>query len=216
MKMLLVNFPEIYSQGLVRLLTEIDASARIESANSIAEGVTKLNFNRFDLVLIDPAGNAVGNPQTLNDIVTKSGACPVVVVAENESSDLLQRLKQDGVSGFVARTETADTLKRVVRAVLVKSRHRVQRPSHVADRLPDEVRQGDARVVGNRAESLTPRQLQVLRSLAQGKPNKVIARDLDVSENTVKAHLKAVFRILGARNRTEAVTRATQLRIVVH
>ena len=52
---------------------------------------------------------------------------------------------------------------------------------------------------------IAPRQADVLRLLALGKPNKVIARELDISEATVKVHLLAVFRALGARNRTEAV-----------
>jgi len=66
-----------------------------------------------------------------------------------------------------------------------------------------------------KAIKLTPRQMQVLESLAQGKPNKIIARDLKVSENTIKAHLKSVFRILGASNRTEAVAHASRLNLEI-
>jgi DNA-binding NarL/FixJ family response regulator len=58
---------------------------------------------------------------------------------------------------------------------------------------------------------LTERQSDVLRLLAEGKPNKTIARELDISEATVKVHLVAVFRALGARNRTEAVVIAQRL-----
>jgi len=65
-------------------------------------------------------------------------------------------------------------------------------------------------------KSLTPRQLDVLRELAQGKPNKLIARDLSVSENTVKTHVSAVFRVLGARNRTDAVCQAAKLQLVLN
>jgi DNA-binding NarL/FixJ family response regulator len=55
---------------------------------------------------------------------------------------------------------------------------------------------------------LTARQFDVLRLLAQGKPNKVIARELGVTEGTVKVHLLAVFRTLEVRNRTSAVLAA--------
>ena len=58
---------------------------------------------------------------------------------------------------------------------------------------------------------LTPRQMDVLRCVIQGKPNKIIARELDVSEGTVKAHLSQVLRSLCARNRTEAVYAAAKL-----
>jgi DNA-binding NarL/FixJ family response regulator len=58
---------------------------------------------------------------------------------------------------------------------------------------------------------LTERQLQVLALLAQGMPNKVIARTLDITEGTVKVHLAAIFQTLGVRNRTEAVIVAQQM-----
>jgi len=53
--------------------------------------------------------------------------------------------------------------------------------------------------------ALSDRQREVLKYLLQGKPNKTISANLHISENTVKAHLSAIFRALGARNRTEAV-----------
>jgi DNA-binding NarL/FixJ family response regulator len=58
---------------------------------------------------------------------------------------------------------------------------------------------------------LTERQIDVLRSLSQGKPNKVIARDLGISEGTVKIHLAAIFRALNVRNRVEAVVASRRI-----
>lgn len=64
------------------------------------------------------------------------------------------------------------------------------------------------------AEPLTERELEVLRALAKGRQNKEIARDLQISERTVKFHVSAILAKLGAGNRTEAVTRAAQLGLV--
>jgi DNA-binding NarL/FixJ family response regulator len=58
---------------------------------------------------------------------------------------------------------------------------------------------------------LTPRQIDVLRYVIQGMPNKVIARELDIAEATVKAHLSSVLRAFGVRNRTEAVYAAAKM-----
>jgi DNA-binding NarL/FixJ family response regulator len=58
---------------------------------------------------------------------------------------------------------------------------------------------------------LTPRQVEVLRCLARGLPNKLIAHELDVSEGTAKIHIAAIMRVLRVRNRTEAVVRAKAL-----
>src|SRR3546814_16406699 len=60
-------------------------------------------------------------------------------------------------------------------------------------------------------ELLTERQIEVLRLLSQGKPNKSIARDLNISEGTVKIHLAAIFRALDVRNRVEAVVASRTL-----
>jgi DNA-binding NarL/FixJ family response regulator len=60
-------------------------------------------------------------------------------------------------------------------------------------------------------ETLTPREAQVLQLMAEGMPNKQIARDLGISPNTVKFHVNAILSKLNAQSRTEAVIRATQL-----
>ncbi len=63
-------------------------------------------------------------------------------------------------------------------------------------------------------EPLTPRELEVLRLLAEGLPNKAVAARLEVSENTVKFHVNAIFGKLGVQSRTEAVVRATRLGLI--
>ena len=75
----------------------------------------------------------------------------------------------------------------------------------VAARLSDADRAGDLSV-----ESLTPRELDVLRLLAEGLPNKAIARRLDISDQTVKFHVAAICGKLAAANRTDAVRLAFQ------
>ena len=63
-------------------------------------------------------------------------------------------------------------------------------------------------------ESLTPREPEVLKLLADGLPNKTIAYRLEISEHTIKFHVNAIFRKLGVQSRTEAVVRATRLGII--
>jgi DNA-binding NarL/FixJ family response regulator len=64
-------------------------------------------------------------------------------------------------------------------------------------------------------ENLTPRELEVLRGMAEGLPNKQIARQLDISEHTVKFHVNAILGKLGAQSRTEAVVRATRAGLIL-
>jgi two-component system nitrate/nitrite response regulator NarL len=65
------------------------------------------------------------------------------------------------------------------------------------------------------AEALTPRELEVLQLLAEGLPNKAIARRLDISDHTVKFHVNAILSKLGAQSRTDAVVRATRLGLIL-
>ncbi len=69
----------------------------------------------------------------------------------------------------------------------------------------------ETRTAGSLLEALTPREQQVLQLLAQGLPNKAIARQLLISEHTVKFHVNAILGKLGAQSRTEAVVLATRL-----
>jgi DNA-binding NarL/FixJ family response regulator len=68
-----------------------------------------------------------------------------------------------------------------------------------------------ARSIDGLRNLLTERQIDVMRLLSQGKPNKLIARDLGISEGTVKIHLAAIFRALNVRNRVEAVVASRRL-----
>ena len=68
---------------------------------------------------------------------------------------------------------------------------------------------------GPEGESLTPREIEVLALLAEGLPNKAIARRLDISDQTVKFHVAAIYGKLGAVNRTDAVRRAVRRGLVV-
>ena len=79
-------------------------------------------------------------------------------------------------------------------------------PSETASPKPDSTHSID----GLR-NLLTERQIDVMRLLSQGKPNKLIARDLGISEGTVKIHLAAIFRALNVRNRVEAVVASRKL-----
>ena len=74
---------------------------------------------------------------------------------------------------------------------------------------------GEARVVHPPSEALTERELEVLRLVAEGLPNKAIAARLNVSDHTVKFHLNGVLRKLGAQSRTDAVVRATRLGLLL-
>lgn len=112
-----------------------------------------------------------------------------------------------GARGILARSvdgaQLAAATGAVVQGLLVFSEDMAVQPA--------------AATVGEDAgvEPLSPRELDVLRRMAEGLSNKQIARDLDISEHTVKFHVNAVLGKLGAQSRTEAVVRATRAGLIL-
>lgn len=129
-------------------------------------------------------------------------AVPLVVMSAAEEPALVRQLVGLGVSGFVPKSDAASVMLQAIRLILAGG-------TYAPLRLLGDSTDGAGPVGSTPPElGLTPRQLEVLGLLARGLPNKSIARELDLSEATVKVHLLAIFRVLGARNRTEAVVAA--------
>ena len=128
---------------------------------------------------------------------------PLIVMSAVEDPQVIRELIDLGVAGFIPKSDQAEVIAQAVRLVLAGGTYA---PLRLLSAGPAaHPAQGPASAAG-----LTPRQADVLRALARGLPNKLIARELGLSEGTVKAHLLAVFRVLRARNRTEAVVLAQQ------
>lgn len=133
---------------------------------------------------------------------------PVVVVSGSEELQVMRRAIDYGASGFIPKSAPLPVITEAIQAVL---RGDVWLPQGVADKL--ERMEVESTDFSERLASLTPQQFRVLGMLAEGLLNKQIAYDLDVSEATIKAHITAVFRKLGVRNRTQAVIAIQQMEI---
>lgn len=112
-----------------------------------------------------------------------------------------------GARGCLRRNARSDQLAAALAAVAAGLQ--VTEPPAVDHDVPGE------RKVEPPAEDLTPREIEVLQFLAEGLPNKAIAVRLRISEHTVKFHVNAIMGKLGAHSRTEAVTRAARLGLIV-
>lgn len=156
----------------------------------------------LDLVLIDINMPGMGGLEGVRRLRAAHPTLPVLVCSAVEDPALVRGLLGLGVCGFIPKSDSTTVILQAVKLVLAGG-------TYVPPRLLDVATPAPA--AGAPLASLTPRQRDVLRLLAEGKPSKVIARELDISEATVKVHLLAVFRALGARNRTEAVVIAHRL-----
>ncbi|MFL1406126.1 response regulator [Marinobacter sp. M1N3S26] len=133
---------------------------------------------------------------------------PVVVVSGSEDLQVMRRSIDYGASGFIPKSAPLPEITEAIQAVLEGD---MWLPEGVAEKL--EQMQAESTDFSDRLASLTPQQFRVLGMLAEGMLNKQIAYDLDVSEATIKAHITAVFRKLGVRNRTQAVIAIQQMEL---
>lgn len=125
---------------------------------------------------------------------------PILVVTGNEDDATLLALFDLGIAGFAFKTSKSAVIEAAIRLVLAGERYIPERVIALASERNGELR-GDRKGHGR----LTARQTDVLTRIATGKTNKEIARDLDLSPATVKAHTAAIILALECSNRTDAV-----------
>jgi len=161
------------------------------------------------LALIDLAmPGVVANGHIAETIAALPGV-PVAVLSGSEDPTLIKELLAMGVHGFIPKAYSSDVMLAAVRLILSGSIYVPPMMLQTVNRPAAGPAALQAQANGSPEERLhkllTERQIDVLHLLSQGKPNKVIARDLGISEGTVKIHLAAIFRALNVRNRVEAV-----------
>jgi DNA-binding NarL/FixJ family response regulator len=209
-RILLVDDHALFREGLKFLLRSLDAELELEEAGDCAQALERASRRDYDLVLLDLKLPGVNGMDALRALREAVPAAPLVVLSGEEDPHVVREAIERGAMGFIPKSSTPEVLIQALRLVLARG---VYLPPTVLDSraapAPGASPQADsaaARLLG-----LTPRQADVLRCVIQGKPNKIIARELDISEGTVKAHLSSVMHALGAHNRTEAVYAAAKL-----
>lgn len=159
-----------------------------------------------DLILLDMNLPGGSGREALAAVRTHFQA-PVVVLSGEDDARLVRQVVDDGAAGFIPKSSTQQVMIAALQLILAGGTYVPASALHGV--MPDAA---DDSVSGKRSplSHLSDRQREVLQRVVQGKPNKRIASELEISEATVKAHLSAAFRALGVRNRTEAVFAVAQ------
>jgi len=228
MKVLLIDdHPLILSalQSVIQGLGDHVTVVGVSSARTARE--TLQADSDFDLVLLDLALGDADGFDVLVEFRAQYPALPVVVVsASDRSSDVIRAIDL-GAMGFVPKRASNDSLFEALHMVMsggiyVPPMSMGSEPTPLkpdGDTVPSVLRVVREQAEGGDVQShprldtlgLTPRQTDVLALLLQGKPNKLIARDLNLSVETVKDHVAAVLRTLNVSSRTQAVLAVSQM-----
>jgi DNA-binding NarL/FixJ family response regulator len=203
LRILIVGDNPLARTGLAALLageSGITVVGQVAGGDDLPED---LDLYKPDLVVWDLGWEPSSALEHLADV--KEIGTPVIALLTDTSHTA--SAWNAGAVGLLLRDTDADQLLAALDAV---AQGLMVLDPQLANELPRSERPPEAP-----AEALTPRELEVLQLLAEGLPNKTIARRLSISEHTVKFHLNAIMSKLGAQSRTEAVVRATRLGLII-
>lgn len=205
MKVLLVDAFPMVRAALTGLIEQQFADARVQGVDSVAAARAALEQELPRLVLLDL--HIEGGFELLQQIHREHLLLPVVVISgSDDTEDALQALGA-GAMGYVPERSDLNTLVQALHLVLAGGTY-VPPLKPLVDEAPAGAAPASSQTWAELP--LTPRQKGVLDLLARGLSNKEIARELNVSVDTVKDHVAAVLKALGASSRTQAVLIATQ------
>lgn len=198
MKILVVDDHPLIPQAVAHVLREFDSSINLLAAGN-RDGAERMLALHPDLalVLLDLALPGTRGMELLAALVRDHPRLPIVVLSATHDRATIDAAMAAGARGYIAKTADASEVVATVSAALVGKRMITQ---HVAPRVAEGAAQLAPAVYG-----LTQRQADVLMLLVQGKPNKLICRDLALSEGTVKVHVSAILKALNVHSRTQAV-----------
>jgi DNA-binding NarL/FixJ family response regulator len=198
----------LYREGLATLVRDSFGVEQVLEAATLDETIDALSPEAgVECLLIDLDMPGMHGVASLARIKERQKDVRIVVVsASDHREDVLGALAH-GAHGYVWKGSDNDEIARALNSVMSGT---IYVPAFLAT-APSEVRQAEEEAPAIDLSRFTPRQAEVLTLLAKGMSNKEIARELDLAESTVKIHVAAIFRELGARNRTQAVVLAQKL-----
>jgi DNA-binding NarL/FixJ family response regulator len=204
-KALLVDDHALFRDGVDLLVEQRIPQLQLSTAGDIAGALDALEADPdcslmlLDLGLPDASGMA-----GLERLREAAPAVPIVVLSADDRPETVLAAIDRGAAGFIPKRADSAAFTDALRSVL---EGRVQLPPQAwlaaAAPPPGDSDDGDL--------GLSPRQLDVLRLLVEGRSNKLIMRELELSESTVKTHVQAIFRRLNVNSRTQAVVAAARL-----
>jgi DNA-binding NarL/FixJ family response regulator len=199
----------LFRKGVHQLLDLEPALTVVAEASSGEEGVLLVAQHEPDLVLLDLNMKGMGGLKALEAIKQRNPDIRVVILTVSDTSDDLIGTIRAGADGYLLKDmEPEELLAHIKEAVFGST----VIAAGLAGRLATALRE-EATAKNRDVNELTEREMQILRSLAGGKSNKLIARDLDITEGTVKVHVKHLLRKLNFRSRVEAAVWVVENRI---
>src|SRR5271167_4663101 len=192
-RILSVEDHPVFREGLSIILESQPDMTLVAQASNAVEAQAEFRFHRPDITLMDLRLPGANGTDALIAIRGEFPKARIIMLTTSDGDAEIQRALKAGAAAYVLKSMPKNDLLAVIRTVHGGGRH-----------IPPEVAARLAEYLGD--ETLTARELEVLRLIRDGHRNKEIADELAISENTVNFHIKNLVDKLQANDRTHAVT----------
>ena len=203
MNILLVDDHVLFREGLKFLLSDLNNDIDFYEAGSCEEAVCQAISGYLDLIILDfylPDSEDFRSIIKVKDAFQGSN---IVIVSGEENPDIIHEAIDNGASGYIPKSSSQEILVAALELILAGG---IYLPHHALNNYKSKTSSPHISDSINRNKQLlTTKQQEAIMLAVQGMPNKLIAREMNIAEGTVKAHLSNSFQILGVKNRTEAV-----------
>lgn len=211
MRVLLIDDHALVRRGMEELLRSRGVEV-VASAGSGEEGIRAAQTLAPDIILLDIKMPGLSGIETLNRLREADLKMPVVMLTMSREDADLQSALRGGAQGYLLKDMDPEELLPALEATLrgdnVVAKEMV---GSLARLVQGNGAPGDAAEPSEAPfAELTPRELEILEYVASGLSNKMIARELNITDGTVKLHVKAILRKLGLHSRVEAAVLAVE------
>ena len=209
-RIVLIDDHNLFRSGIKALLSrQADFDIVGEAADGLS-GVKLVEQTKPDIVLLDLDMPVMNGREALAQILSVRSEQNVVMLTVSEDSEDLTECMRFGARGFLLKNINADFLVDSIKRAVDDDN--VFSPEMTARLVQSLIRPHNAGT-GSALDTLTPRELEILGHLAAGHSNKIIARQLDLAESTIKVHVQNILRKLELSSRVQAAVYAVQHKV---
>lgn len=218
MKILIADDHELFLKGLEFILQSEYPDADIALAKDYTEIFEQLKkANDFDLIITDLAMPGANWLEALQHMHNLAKDVPIVIISAVFDKEIVRKTIEVGVSGYIPKSSSNAVMLsaiNLVKAGGVYIPHELLNDATDNKEIADEFKKlkvmTEASHTSEAKKKLTPRQVDVIKAIARGLSNKMIAYELGLTEGTVKVHVTVILKILGVTNRVSAVMEAVK------